>query len=203
MQEYLSALNTNKKKLILILLIIVGAIEPFLFPGSAYAATAYLRTDRMGSTVATGGTVCMTPTTALTEGKVIVTFPGAGTQSATSYGVNSTAGNWTVNTTNIPTGSTAWVGIATATGVTGAAVTFTSGDLVVSTQYCFNFVSTSTLTLPTGANTNNTGTIVTQTGASPAIDSVSYATSNIASNGDQITVTASVPSTFTMTLSGT
>lgn len=194
----------KKGNFFLILILLLGLIEPFFLPSKAHATatTAYLRTDRMGSTVATGGTVCMTPQTTGTEGKVLVTFPGTGTQSSTSYGVNSTFGNWTVNTTNIPTGSTAWVGIGTATAVSGATVTFASGDLVVNTQYCFNFVSTSTLTLPTSANTNNTGTIETETSGGSAIDTVNYATSNIASNGDQITVTATVPSTFSMNLGG-
>src|SRR5438094_47337 len=105
-QKSLAAVKETKRNFFLISILLLGLIEPFLLPSKAQATatTAYLRTDRMGSTVATGGTVCMTPQTTATEGKVLVTFPGTGTQSATSYGVNGTAANWTVTTTNLPTG---------------------------------------------------------------------------------------------------
>jgi hypothetical protein len=113
--------------------------------------------------------------------------------------VNGTASNWTVTTTSLPTGATAWPGIGTATAVSSQTVTFPSTDLSTSTLYCFNFASSSTLTTSSAGN-DKTGTIVTRTGAAATIDSIGYATSII--SNDQIVVTATVPSTFTFSLSG-
>jgi hypothetical protein len=86
-----------------------------------------------------------------------------------------------------------------ATTVAGQTVTFTSGDLTVGTLYCFNFTGTSTLTTTTAGN-DKTGTIATQTSASAAIDSTTYAVSLVSS--DQIAITATVPATFSFALSG-
>lgn len=151
----------------------------------------YIRLDRLAASTATGGTVCAKPQTAGTEADVQVTFPSG-------YTVNGTASNWTVTTTNLPSGSTAWVSIATATNVTTQTVTFPSGELVVGTLYCFNFSGTTTLTTGTAEN-NQTGTVTTRTGAAATIDSSAYALS-IVSN-DQIVVSATVPATFSFALS--
>lgn len=186
----------------IILSIALSLIQPFIFISPAYATatTGFLRLDRMATSTATSGTVCMTPQTVGSEAKVVVTFPGTGTQGAASFGVNSTATNWTITTTNLPTGASAWPGIGTASSVSGAAVTFPSTALTAGTQYCFNFASSSTLTTPTSANTNLTGSIQTQTSGSSPVATTNFATSVI--SNDQIVVTASVPSTFTMTLNG-
>src|SRR5262245_30631468 len=77
---------------------------------------AYLRLDRMAATTVTGGTVCAKPATTAVEADVQITFP---TQTGTDFVVDATAANWTVTTTNLPAGSTPWVGINTATNVTG------------------------------------------------------------------------------------
>ncbi len=165
-------------------------------PAEAVAfGQAYLRLDRMKANTATGGTVCAKPTTTATEGKVVVAFPS-------TYTVNTTAANWTTNTTNIPAGSTGWVGITTATSATSPAnvVTFTSGDLTVNTLYCFNFSATSTLTTAGSAASSQQASIETQTAASAAIDHTDIALANI--TDDQIVVSAVVPPTFVFTLSG-
>ena len=155
----------------------------------------YIRLDSLSDSTTTGGTVCARPATAGTEADVQVVFP---TVAGTDFTVNSTPGNWTVTTTNLPNGTTAWVGINTATGVSGKTVTFPSGDLVVGTTYCFNFSGTNTLT--TGAAGNNqTGTVTARTGAAATIDSSGYALSVI--GDDQIVVTATVPATFSFALS--
>ncbi len=169
-------------------------VAPFLFSYQAEAnfQQAYLRIDRMAASTTTGGTVCAEPNTAGTEADVQVTFP-------TGFTVNSTAANWTVTTTNLPSGATAWVSIGTATAVSGQTVTFPSGDLVVGTLYCFNFAASSTLTTSTAGN-DKTGTITTRTSGPATIDSSQYATSVI--SNDQIVVSAVVPSTFTFALSG-
>lgn len=161
-----------------------------------------LRLDRMITSQATGGTVMLATgsTGSETEVDVQVTFPGSGTQGAASYGVNSTASNWTVTTSNLPAGCTAWPSIATATAVSSATVTFPSGNLAATTTYCFNFSGTSTLTTPTSANSNLTGTIVTRASGPTVIDTSNYATASVSS--DQITVDADVPATFNFALSG-
>ena len=153
---------------------------------------AYVRLDRMKASTTTGGTVCAQPNTVATEASVQVTFP-------TGFTVNSTASNWTVTTTNLPSGATAWPSITTASAVSSQTVTFPSGDMTVGTLYCFNFSGTSTLTTGTAGN-DKTGSITTRTSAPATIDTTQYATSII--SDDQIVVTAVVPSTFTFALSG-
>ncbi|NTW46474.1 MAG: hypothetical protein HGB18_05555, partial [Candidatus Moranbacteria bacterium] len=171
------------------------ALLPIFFARPASAAglqQAMVRLDRLAASTATGGTVCAKPASTATEATVKVTFP-------TGFTVGTTASNWTVTTTNLPNGATAWPSIATATTVSGQDVTFPSGDLTAGTLYCFNFSGTTTLTNST-AGDNKTGTITTQATGPSAIDSSGYALS-IVSN-DQIVVSATVPATFSFALSG-
>lgn len=184
----------NKKKLLhlsLAGLLVLGLVQPAIFPPKVEAAaTGYLRLDRMKASTTTGGTICANTGTSGTEADVQVTFP-------TGFTVNSTASNWTVTTTNLPSGATAWPGIGTATGVSGQVVTFPSTDLSTATLYCFNFAASSTLTTSTAGN-DKTGSIVTRTGAAATIDTINYAVSVI--SDDQVAVTATVPATFTFAL---
>jgi hypothetical protein len=85
--------------------------------GASDLAQASIRFDRMQTSTATTGTVCAKPTSTATEASVVVTYPTGYT-----LGIAST---FTVGTTNTawPTGATAWPSIATATNVTGQAVT--------------------------------------------------------------------------------
>lgn len=161
-------------------------------PAQAIFQQLYLRLDRIKASTTTGGTVCAKPNTVGTEADVQVTFP-------TGFTVNATAANWTVTTTNLPSGATAWVTIGTATAVSAQTVTFPSGDLVVGTLYCFNFSGTSTLTNATAGNSKS-GTMTTRTLTPTAIDTSSYAVAII--SDDQIVVTATVPPIFTFSLSG-
>ncbi len=161
---------------------------------SAFSRT-FVRFDRMRTSTATTGTVCANPATVATENDVQVTFP-------TGYTVSTTAGNWTVNTTNLawPTGGTAWPGIGTATAAAGQVVTFPSTDLTVGTLYCFNWTNTAAVSVKAAATSSNTGTITTRTSVPATIDTAGYATASI--SDDQIVVTASVPQTFSFALSG-
>ncbi|MEO6077517.1 MAG: hypothetical protein ABIP54_01910 [Candidatus Andersenbacteria bacterium] len=178
----------------------LAVIVAFLITSIPYAQNAhatgftqvYLRLDRMKASTATGGMVCAKPASTATEADVEVAFP-------TGFTVNGTAGNWTVTTTNITSGATAWAGIGTASAVSGQTVTFPSGDLTVGTLYCFNFAASSTLTTGT-AGDSKTGTITTTTSAPANIDTTTYATSII--TDDQIVVSAVVPPIFTFALSG-
>lgn len=181
--------------LLTILALLVSLVGQVLLPAKVYAANfteSYLRLARVKAAQATGGTVCAKPVTVGTEAKVLVTFP-------TGFTVNSTAGNWTVTTTNLPTGSTAWVGIDTATDVTDQTVTFVSGELSVGTMYCFNFSGTNTLT-NSSTGVDKRGTINTKTTGDVTIDSSDFSTAII--TNDQIVVSAVVPPTFTLILGG-
>lgn len=178
---------------ILVLLLVIAV--PFLNANKASAGNfeqVYIRLDRLKASTTTGGTVCAQADTVGTEADVQVVFP-------TGFTVNSTASNWTVTTTNLPNGATAWPGIGTASAVSGQTVTFPSTDLTVSTLYCFNFSGTSTLTNPT-AGDDKTGTVTTRTSGPATIDSSGYALSIV--SDDQIVVSASVPATFSFSLSG-
>lgn len=191
----ISALKKFESKVLV--LVLLGALVMFPLSqknvSAAQFTNAYLRLDRMIASTATGGTVCAKPATTDTEVDVQVVFPAG-------FGVNTTASNWTVTTTNLPVGSTAWTTIGTANNVTGQTVTFPGGELTVGTLYCFNFTGTSTLTTST-ANPDKTGTITTRNSGTTTIDSSTYATAVIAN--DQITVSATVPPTFNFVLSGT
>ncbi|MFZ1627160.1 MAG: hypothetical protein WAT81_05155 [Candidatus Moraniibacteriota bacterium] len=179
----------------LAMFIMVSMVQIILSVAPAHAAAltfAALRLDRMEASTATGGMVCAKATTVGTETTVKVSFPAG-------FTVNSTASNWTVSTTNIPSDATAWIGIGTATLVASQDVTFPSGDMVVGTLYCFNFTGTSTLTTGT-AGIDKTGVITTQATGPATIDTGNYATAVV--SDDQIVVTATVPATFSFALSG-
>ncbi len=179
----------------LIAIVAVSVVQILLsvLPAEAAGLTqAYVRLDRLADGATTGGMVCAKSATVAVETMVKVTFP-------TGFATVDTPANWTVTTTNLPSGATAWIGIGTATAATGQDVTFPSGDMVVGTLYCFNFSGTSTLT-NAGAGNDLVGTITTQLAGPTTIDSSSYALS-IVSN-DQIVVTATVPATFSFSLSG-
>lgn len=180
------------------LLVISASSLSLLGRANAAAFTqAFVRLDRLKAATATGGRVCAKPVTTAVEANVVVLFPTTG---GTDYVVNATAANWTVTTTNLDPGQTAWPGIATATNVTGKAVTFPSTDLTVGTLYCFNFAATSTLTTSSaGAAETTQGYIQTRTAGAP-IDQTTYSESII--SDDQVVVTAVVPPSFSFVLSG-
>lgn len=178
--------------------LVLSAVIQFL-PETAEGAfqQAYLRLDRMKVNTATGGLVCAKPNATGTEAKVVVTFP-------TTYTLNTTAANWTVSTasTDIPAGSTAWAGIGTASSVSNAAhtATFPSNDLTPGTLYCFAFAETNTLTTAAAAADSQQANIETQDSSNAAIDHTDIALAN--NTDDTITVTAVVPPSFILTLSG-
>lgn len=190
-----------QKRVIALLLaaaIVLGALVPVMMNrivGAAALAQVSVRFDRMKVGTPTTGTVCAKPSSTATEADVQVVFP-------TGYTVNSTLGNWTVDTTNQgwPAGSVAWLGINTATAVSLQTVTFPSGDLAASTLYCFNWTNTAALTITGSASASNGGTVSTRTAGAAVIDTSPYSTASIAD--DQIVVTASVPQSFSFSLNG-
>lgn len=191
-------IKRDSRVLALVILYVVAVISTVAVSiHQASAATlnrTFVRFDRMKISTQTTGTVCVNPTTTATEASLLVAFP-------TGYTLG-TAGNFTVNTTNLawPTGGTAWPGIGTATNVTGQVVTFPSSDLTVGTLYCFNWTNAAAVTIKSSASANNAGSVTTQTSAPATIDTGDYTTSSI--NDDQIVVTATVPQSFSFALSG-
>lgn len=191
----------QSKKLLIVglaLSLVFSWIAPHFSTASAAPLTnVMVRLNRMSDSTATGGRVCATPSAAnlsVTENNVQVTFP-------TGFGVNASASGWTVNTTGLDSGQTAWPGILNASLVNGQTVTFPSGDLTsTSNLYCFNFASSSTLTTPASTGNSLMGTVTTRTGVPATIDSSTYAVSIIAD--DQIVINAAVGATFTMALDG-
>lgn len=195
--NHLSSGFTKIKAVFLLAGLLLVLCAPLL-PSSVTAAELgqlLIRFDRMKISTPTTGTICAKPATASTEVDVQVVFP-------TGYGLSGTLGNWTVNTTNLswPSGGTAWLGIGTANNVTGQTVTFPSSDLVVGTLYCFNWTNSAALTIKSSATGTNAGTITTRASGPVAIDSSSYSTASIAD--DQIVVTATIPQTFNLSVSG-
>ncbi len=195
---------TNRKLQLTLVPVIALLLQLFVpvFGGIAHAAPpqftqAFLRLDRMKASEPTGGTICATsPTTTTTVVDFQITFP---TQTGTDFTVDSTAANWTVTTTNLPAGASAWPGIGTATNVTGKTVTFPSNDMTASTQYCFNFSGTNTLTNGSAGN-SLTGTMHTRTITPTVVHETNYAVAVV--TNDQIIVSAVVPPTFVFSLSG-
>lgn len=189
----------------MIALVMFLALTPVLFLGQVSAATtpfayAFVRLDNLNATSPTTGRVCAkTPASGVgTEASVKVTFP---VTSGTSYVVNATAANWTVSTTGLDTGQTAWPGIGTATSVSGNAVTFPSTALSASTLYCFNWTNSADLTTSSAGATETTqGTVATYTSGAVVIDQTTYSESIIAN--DQVVVSGVVPPSFSFALSG-
>lgn len=156
----------------------------------------FIRLDRMKTSEFTSGLVCaqVPAGNSATETDVQVTFPVELTVSATTS-------NWTVATTDIPSDATAWPGIGTATAVSGQTVTFPSTNLAASTFYCFRWTNTSAaLQNPGSTGSNLTGTVQTRASGPTNVDSKQYALAII--SNDQIAVSATVPPTFSFSLSG-
>jgi hypothetical protein len=195
---YIPMTKTRIAGAVFALTLLLQAGMPFLMPSASASPllNTMVRFDRLATAQATTGTVCA-KTSAVngTEAKVKVTFPASFT-----LGV---AGTFTVTTTNTgwPTGATAWLGINTATAVSGQDVTFPSSDLSTSTLYCFNWNLTTAVTTPSAGN--YTGAVTTQTSAPADIDTGNYGVTIVGAGADQVTVSATVNPTFSLALSGT
>lgn len=202
MRELLSFKLKDRNSIISLVLyasLSLTILYPFFHPGKAQAAVteSFVRFDRHSTGAAITGTACMKTGTSGTESGIIIDFP-------LGWTISSTPGNWTVTTTNLPvdpadnsTAATAWPGIGTATAVSGISVRFPSTDLTTTVFYCFNFAGASS-TIGSAGN-DKVGALKTQ-GGSPFVDNTPWATSIVASNLDQITVTASVSATLTFSL---
>ncbi|NTV55047.1 MAG: hypothetical protein HGA16_00905 [Candidatus Moranbacteria bacterium] len=184
--------------------ILVAIVAPIVMIQNAKASgltQAYVRLDRLKTATATTGLVCARPTTATTTNiDVAVTFP---TVAVTNYIVSSTASKWAATGSNIPTGTTAWPGIASATvTVSGQKVTWTyaAQTLNTGTTYCFTWADSTALTT-SAAGVDQLGLIELHNTGPTLTDSSQYALSIIAN--DQVLITGTVNPTFTFSLSQT
>jgi hypothetical protein len=185
----------------------VAVLLPAVLASRAQAATltsALVRFDRMQTSTATTGTVCIRPATTSANVKTwTVTFP-------TGYTVSTTAANWqtaNISTTNLawPTGAVAWPNATSATAVAvGQTVTWTNAsvqNMSNASTYCYNWTNSAALSIAASATSSNVGSVATQDNVAATIDSGSYSTASVSS--DQITVSATVPQSFSFSLSAT
>jgi len=168
---------------------------------SAYAVPldqAMLRFNRLSVGVNDVDIVVMIePTGTGNEDYVDITFDA-------DFTVDSTATNITTTVTGIPTGCTALDVGANATTVTSQEVEFTivsPADPLTGTLYCF--IITAGIDNPAAATGTQSHNIDTEDSGHTLIESTDVTTYTLSSGGDQVTITATVPPTFTFTLSGT
>lgn len=184
-----------------IIAILFVAVAPIIAVKKVQAASftqAYVRFDRMQASTYTSGLVCArTPVVdSGTEAYVKVVFPA-------DFTLSTVLTDWTVDTTSLPSGTTNWPGIAQATAAnnTTHTVTFPSTNLSTATTYCFRWTNNTTALRTGSAGNDKTGSITTTTSVPADLDMSNFATSIISTN-DQISVTATVPPTFTFTFTG-
>lgn len=184
-------------------LLILSLSYTLLYPPKANASITnlYVVLDRQSAAATLGGYVCLnTGTTSTTVNKVIVNFP-----STFSLGA---LGSWAVDTSSTINGATAWPAIKGPTvvdDVASKAAIFSSGGLSTGTVYCFHFTSAGNVGI---AGNNESGQVTTANvavgGLTTNIDNGTYATSIVTgTNGEQISVTASVSGTFSFSLAPT
>jgi hypothetical protein len=189
----------------LLLTVSSQAFLPMLL-GTAEAGTftkTLVRFDSMSQSTSSTGTVCFAPTVTTAINAVKVTFPTGFTLAVIG------GGNWTANATSTnaawPSGATGLTNVTAADNITGQVVRFplsagftpTAGNV-----YCFNWAGTASVTQPSSPGSDEQGTVASysDTGGTTQIDSASYSTATI--SNDQITVTATVPQTFSLAIGG-
>lgn len=199
-----SVLAHKKLAVLLICALLLQSATPAFIAKiqAAQLTEASIRLDRMGASVAASTDdpilVVFKPTTTATEGKLVITWP-----TTTAFTVNATAVNHTTTTTGLPTlyqgeSLTAVPTLSSAaSGVSGGAVTFTTGDLTAGTLY--GFYITGGITNPSTSGTRDV-TIATTTSADAVIDSSTVTVDITEANADQVSVTASVGSSFNFAL---
>jgi hypothetical protein len=202
----MKALSYRNKilNIFLALILILVSVAPY-FTRPAYAAYSveltegFIRLDRLKASTATGGTVCVKPSTTHTTAAdgVEVVFP-------TGFTLSETTGDWTAAGSTLG-GATAFPSIATATitaNDTTKTVTWTVVDQTLSagTMYCFSWSNTASLTNTTAGN-DKAGTIQVNDTTAGSNEGTAYALSIVAE--DQVTVDADVPPLFTFTVPDT
>ncbi len=197
-----AVINRKLANIFLIFILVVISFLPY-FTRPVFAAysveltEAFVRLDRLKASTATGGTVCVKPSTTHTTAAdgVEVAFP-------TGFTVSTTVGNWAATGSTLG-GATAFPSIASATvTVSSQTVTWTVVDqtLTAGTMYCFQWATTAALTNATAGN-DKTGTIQVNDTTAGNNEGSAYALSIVAE--DRVTVDADVPALFTFTVPDT
>lgn len=185
------------KKLSALILFILASFMLAITPAFAAqpAGNAYIRPSRMAAGVAPGSVLVVftTSSAATTEATFRITLD-AEWVSTTNF--STTAGNYTVSTASLPAGVTAMPGINTATSVTGNTIVFPVSAMAVSTTYGFYITAGLTLN-PTASNTIQHYMFTADSGV-VTLDEKTVAVPTTSS--DQISITASVPPSFTFVL---
>lgn len=163
------------------------------------AGNSYMRASRMQAGQAPGSmlVVFTTSSTTFTETTFRVTLDSEWV-SATNF--STTASNYTVSTTGLPAGVTAMPGISTATSVSGNTIVFPITALANSTTYGFFITGSGLILNPTASNTQ-IHTLFTTDGTPTTNDTKDVAVPTI--TADTISVTATVPPTFSVSLGST
>ena len=168
-------------------------VSSFAFVNNAGAtmSNAYIILDDMTASANTTGTVCAQTSASNAEAFVDVTFPS-------TFTVNGTAGNHTVDTASLPFSATAWPGISTATLVSTNTVRFPSTSLTASILYCFNWTATSSA-ITNGAAADYTDAAVELYNSGPTLLETANLALSVVSN-PSLVVTATVPPTFSFSI---
>ena len=197
--------------------IILFSLAPLLIPQHASAGTLNKVLVRLDTLVAgatsVSGRACLVADVTTSIRSFRITFPT--TNAGTDYTLSTTLANWTVDTNNLDTAPVTQNAVTNISGQNAASV---SGKQVVfnttanftpantTNEYCFNW-SGSGLTNPTAWTTESVpGTFETfsATGASGLISTSTFSMpKTVTTNGTNVGVTATVPPSFSFTLSGT
>lgn len=190
-------INLFNKSLIGFVSVLIYLLMPFMV-SNVYAVPldqASLRFNRLSVGVNDVGVVVMIePSGASDEDYVYVTFDA-------DFTVDGTPSNITTTVTGIPTGCTALNVGAAATAVSSQEVEFTissPADPTTGTLYCF--IVTAGIDNPAAATGSQLHTIHTEDSGNTLIESTEVATYTLSSGGDQVSVTAVVPPSFTFAL---
>jgi hypothetical protein len=197
-----------------VVVLVLASVCSF-FPEGANAGTVLLRTivriDNMNASSATTGSVCFQPANTATITQISVTFP-------TGFTVSSTAGNWTVSTSQPggvssgqnywPSGVASWPGGTLAYSSTSSqTVNFSVSpgqSLTSANLYCFRWTNSAAITNPAAA-VDLEGSVSTYVAGPTLQDSNNFALTVLACAsapcGDNVTINATVPPIFEMTLS--
>jgi hypothetical protein len=203
--------------------IIAGASEVPFSSNKVQAGTlnrVFVRLDNLvGAATGVSGRVCFVANVTTAINSFRITFPT--TNGATDYIPNTTTTNWTVDTNNLdaqpasePQNPVTNISGQNAASVSGKQVVFntTSAFTPASTvpltgTYCFNWSGASSLTNPAVWTTESVAGTFETFSATGAVGLISTSTfsepKTVTTNGTNVSVTATVPPSFSFTLNGT
>lgn len=162
------------------------------------AGTTYMRPSRMAAGVAPGDMLVVFTTSSATTAEATFRIT-LDSEWVSTTNFSTTASNYTVSTTGLPAGVTAMPGINTATSVTGNTIIFPVTAMAPSTTY--GFIITGGLTLNPAASNTIQHYLFTADSGVVTLDDKSIAVPT--TTADQISITATVPPSFTFSLGST